>query len=105
MYLLPQSHTSVTVRCLDSVTRPHTCFCAGFTAAFEFFELIAIGALVDECQCFPALSCTTRATDAVHVVFVGRRNIVVDDMAHIGDVDSSRRDVCCAQYLKALRFD
>jgi len=52
-----------------------------------------------------ALPCAAGAADAVHVIFVGRRDVVVDDVGDVGNVDATRCDVCRHQNLYVIVFE
>ncbi len=45
------------------------------------------------------------AADAVHVIFVRRRQIVVDDMTHIVAIDAPGGAICRDEDLYAIRFE
>ncbi len=55
--------------------------------------------LVEEGQCLTAATSATGASNAVHIVFVGRRDVEVDDVRNVGDVNAARRHVSRNQYL------
>lgn len=61
--------------------------------------------LLDERQCFPALSRATGTADAMDVIFVRRRDIVVDDMRDVGDVDTARSDIGSDKHFYAIALE
>ena len=65
----------------------------GFVYPLAVFEKVFRHRLLDEGQCLPAFACTAGAPDAVHIVLVGGRDIVVDDMAHVLHINAARGDV------------
>src|SRR3989344_1900078 len=49
--------------------------------------------LVNKCERLASLSCASRASDAMHIVLIGCRYVEINDVAHVGNIDTSRRHI------------
>ena len=70
----------------------------GFITEFIFIIL------TDKCQGDTFIVPSAGSADAVHVIVIGRGNIVVDNMADIGNIQPARRHVRGHQYLHFIFF-
>ena len=49
--------------------------------------------LFNKCQCFSSLVASAGPPDSMHIVIVGRRDIIVDNVTDIGDIKTARGDI------------
>ena len=77
----------------------------GFCGARGIAQLEKLAATGDQRNRAALFACTTGAPDAVNIVFAVLRNVVVDDVVHVADVDAARRNVGSNQNRQAGRFE
>ena len=61
--------------------------------------------LLNKGERLAAFPCPTRAADTMDVIFVGRRNVVVDDVRDSLDIDAARRDVRRHQHFHLIPLE
>src|SRR5256885_625647 len=93
MYLLPQAQTTTRGACGLSVHFP------------SLKKVFAIGLLFDECQRLASLPGPSGAADAVDVVFVGARHIVVNDVRDLGNIETACRDISRDEDFHLILFE
>lgn len=59
----------------------------------SFLSLYELISLLNECQRLPFEGGATGAADAMDVILIGRRQVVVDDVRDGGDIEAARGDV------------
>src|SRR3989338_10438425 len=63
------------------------------TSHSRFAGFLASRLTFDKRERVAAFSRSARSADAMDVVVKGRRNVIVDDMGHVGNIEPARRDV------------
>ena len=58
--------------------------------------------LLDEGECVPRLRPATGTSDTVDIILVVFRQVIVDDMGHIRDVEATSRDIGRDKYLQFI---
>ena len=77
----------------------------GFFRWFENFLINFIQRLFNESESLAALAGPAGPANPVHIVIVCRRDVVVDNMRDVRDIDTSRGDVGRHQNLNPARFE
>ena len=50
--------------------------------------------LITECNCDASLACSARSANAMNIDLGHVREVVIDDMTDVGDIDAATGDIC-----------
>ncbi len=71
----------------------------------DSFCSIVLGVAADKCQSFAFFVASARTANAMDIVVVSGRNVVVDDVGDVGNVKSAGGDIGRHEHLKFVFFE